>query len=48
MEGGREGRGDAGKERNMHGKHECRDAGSHHAAFKQDGHIIHAIIEVIV
>lgn len=34
--------------KNMRGENECRDAGHHHAAFKQDGHTIHAIVKGIV
>lgn len=32
----------------MRDKNECRDAGRHHAAFKQDGYTIHAVMKGIV
>lgn len=31
----------------MRGENECRDAGHHHAASKQGGHIIHATVKGI-
>lgn len=36
------------EEENVRCKNECRDAGSHHAAFKQGGRIIHAIVTGVV
>lgn len=36
------------EDENVHCKNECRDAGSHHATFKQDGHIIHVVVKGVV
>lgn len=45
MQGGRVQR-ERKEDENMQCKNDCGDAGSHHAAFKQDGDIVHAIVLV--
>ncbi len=47
MQGGRV-QGERKEDENMRCKNGCEDAGSHHAAFQQDSHIIHAIVKGIV